>query len=186
MDERIKKGKFEYLVKWKGSHNRKDKTWEPVQNIGQYQHLIDAFEKNLMKSKKEQDITEKVENLEAIKRESQGKTENKEVDNNASMKEAKSDNTQQAQKTNTQKKKKEVNKNMEDKNETDPVEEVYIIESLLKKNGSKFLVKWENYSDEYNSWEPKSSIPANIVKVISKELYLKQTYYLSYIEILIP
>ena len=74
------------------------------------------------------------------------------------------------------KKKEEVNKNMEDKNETDPVEEVYIIESLLKKNGSKFLVKWENYSDEYNSWEPKSSIPANIVKVISKELHFKPNY----------
>jgi hypothetical protein len=68
------------LIKWKGSHNRKDKTWEPVQNIGQYQHLIDAFEKNVMKSKTEQDITEKVKNIEAIKRESQGKTENIEVD----------------------------------------------------------------------------------------------------------
>ena len=53
-----------------------------------------------MKSKKEEDITEKVENLEAIKRESQGKTENIEVDNNASMKEAKGDNVQQAKKTN--------------------------------------------------------------------------------------
>ena len=42
---------------------------------------------------------------------------------------------------------------------------VYIIESLLKKEGSMFLVKWENYSDLWNSWEPKEGIPPFIVKV---------------------
>ena len=44
-------------------------------------------------------------------------------------------------------------------------EEVYIVEALLEKKGSKFLVKWENYNNDWNSWEPKAGLPAFIVKV---------------------
>ena len=46
-------------------------------------------------------------------------------------------------------------------------DKVYIIESLLKKDGSMFLVKWENYSASWNSWEPREGIPPYIVKVHS-------------------
>ena len=53
-------------------------------------------------------------------------------------------------------------------------DEVYNIESLLKKEGSMYLVKWENYSHRWNSWEPKAAIPAFIVKVtlFKDQLYL--------------
>ena len=53
-------------------------------------------------------------------------------------------------------------------------DEVYIIESLLKKEGSMYLVKWENYSHRWNSWEPKGGIPVFIVKVtlFKHQLYL--------------
>ena len=44
-------------------------------------------------------------------------------------------------------------------------EETYNIESLVKKAGSKYLVRWENYSEEYNTWEPRKSIPKFILKV---------------------
>ena len=44
-------------------------------------------------------------------------------------------------------------------------EETYIIESLLEKKGSKFLVKWEQFSEEWNSWEPRSGLPVFITKV---------------------
>ena len=44
-------------------------------------------------------------------------------------------------------------------------EEEFIVESLLEKKGSKYLVKWEQYSDEWNSWEPKSGLPEFILKV---------------------
>jgi len=46
-----------------------------------------------------------------------------------------------------------------------PKEDVYIIESLKEKKGNNFLVKWENYTDEENTWEPRSSIPGFILKV---------------------
>jgi len=49
-------------------------------------------------------------------------------------------------------------------------EDVYIIESLLEKKGLKFLVKWENYSNDWNSWEPKSGLPTFIVKYYEEDL----------------
>ena len=52
---------------------------------------------------------------------------------------------------------------VEEKNDTE--EDVYIIESLKERSGNKFLVKWENYPEEENTWEPKSSIPDYILKV---------------------
>ena len=45
-------------------------------------------------------------------------------------------------------------------------DKVYTIEALLEKEGSMFLVKWENYSSLLNSWEPRDGIPPFIVKVI--------------------
>ena len=45
------------------------------------------------------------------------------------------------------------------------LEEVYIVEALLEKKGSTFLVKWENYDKDWNSWEPRTGLPAFIVKV---------------------
>ena len=30
--------------------------------------------------------------------------------------------------------------------------EVYIIEKIIRKNKNKYLVKWRNYSDDFNSW----------------------------------
>ena len=48
-------------------------------------------------------------------------------------------------------------------------DEVYIIESLIEREGkgSYFLVKWENYGEDWNSWEPRSEIPSFIVEVRS-------------------
>jgi len=49
-------------------------------------------------------------------------------------------------------------------------EEVYIIESLREKSGNKFLVKWENYPEDENTWEPKSSIPDYILQFYEEDL----------------
>ena len=48
-----------------------------------------------------------------------------------------------------------------------PQEEMFIVESLLEKKGSSFLVKWENYNEDWNSWEPRAGIPSFIVQVIT-------------------
>ena len=43
-----------------------------------------------------------------------------------------------------------------------PVREEYVVEKILdmKKQGSavKYLIKWEGFDDEFNSWEPKSNL----------------------------
>merc|ERR1711971_246765 len=114
LDRRVgRKGKTEYLIKWKNYENNDDNnTWEPVQNIIEgYKHLIESFEENLIKEKKSE-LSKEIPPV----------------------------------KTESKKKKKEPKPTKKTKKPTVPVqEEVYIIESLIKRNGSKFLVKWENY-----------------------------------------
>ena len=36
--------------------------------------------------------------------------------------------------------------------------QVYIIEKIIRKNKSKYLVKWRNYSNDFNSWIDKDDI----------------------------
>ena len=36
--------------------------------------------------------------------------------------------------------------------------EVYVIEKIIRKNKNKYLVKWRNYSNEFNSWIDKDDI----------------------------
>jgi len=67
---------------------------------------------------------------------------------------AKKDDTQKSETTNVEKKKKPATKQ----------NDVYNIETLIEKKGSKYLVKWENYPEDQNTWEPRSSIPAFILK----------------------
>jgi len=43
VSKRIKKGKVEYLVKWKGWENPDDNTWEPVEHL-ECPELIEAYE----------------------------------------------------------------------------------------------------------------------------------------------
>ena len=36
--------------------------------------------------------------------------------------------------------------------------EIYIIEKIIKKNKKKYLVKWRNYSSDFNSWVNKDDV----------------------------
>ena len=36
--------------------------------------------------------------------------------------------------------------------------EVYVIEKIIRKNKNKYLVKWRNYSSNFNSWVDKDDI----------------------------
>jgi predicted ATP-binding protein involved in virulence len=52
LDKRIaKKGKVEYLIKWK---NLDKNTWDYFENIENFKHLVYSFEKKLMDAKKKQ------------------------------------------------------------------------------------------------------------------------------------
>ena len=60
-----------------------------------------------------------------------------------------------------------------------PVDEaVYNVEALIAKKGSTYLVKWENYPDDQNTWEPTCSIPDLIVEVdISHSSIISYSFY---------
>ena len=36
--------------------------------------------------------------------------------------------------------------------------DLYIIEKIIRKNKNRYLVKWRNYSDKFNSWVDKDDI----------------------------
>ena len=35
---------------------------------------------------------------------------------------------------------------------------LYIIEKIIRKVGDKYLIKWRNYSNDFNSWIDKNDI----------------------------
>ena len=41
----------------------------------------------------------------------------------------------------------------------------YLIEALLDKKGTSYLVKWKKYPSAYNSWEPSFALPPAVIKV---------------------
>ena len=141
----MKKGKSEYSVKWKNYNKPEDNTWEPANNIDGYKDLIQDFEKSLTDDK-----FNKSDNNKDVKRKE--KTSTKKDG-------GKFDKGGKPEKGGGKAKQKSKRENKTAKGD------VYIIESLIKKKGSKYFVKWENYSDELNTWEPAASIPHFIVKV---------------------
>ena len=63
------------------------------------------------------------------------------------------------------KKGKNTGEDIKDEVKDEPEDDVYIIESLREKKGNQFLVKWENYPEVENTWEPRASIPDYILQV---------------------
>ena len=53
------------------------------------------------------------------------------------------------------------------------------IHSIQKSKGDRFLIKWDGYSDEENTWEPRSSIPQYILKVNKYISFLSTNLFLS-------
>ena len=75
LDKRVaKKGKVEYLVKWKNFDKADDDTWEYFENIEEYEKEVYEFETKLMnmkkmKNKEKKELVEEVSNIEADKEE---------------------------------------------------------------------------------------------------------------------
>ena len=41
---------------------------------------------------------------------------------------------------------------------TKNISQVYIIEKIIRKNKNKYLVKWRNFSNDFNSWIDKDNV----------------------------
>merc|ERR1719264_480388 len=54
LEKRVKKGKTEYLVKWKGYEDESENTWEPVENLDCEDKILD-YEKKEKEKKKDKD-----------------------------------------------------------------------------------------------------------------------------------
>ena len=161
LDKRFtKKGKVEFLIKWKNYDKPEDNTWEPLSDTGDDKHMVDAYENKLLA---EANINKKIIQTEKCKIDSDRK-------NRYVREPAKKLIEKKASKADLKKSKEEETKTNKNGKRPKKKEETYIIESLVKKSGSKYLVKWENYPADENTWEHKTSIPKFILKVNNKLL----------------
>ncbi|CAL8085484.1 unnamed protein product [Orchesella dallaii] len=58
-------------------------------------------------------------------------------------------------------------------------EQMFLVEKILKKrNGtdgkSIYLIKWEGYGDEENTWEPEENLPTHLISQFKEELKEKK------------
>ena len=53
-------------------------------------------------------------------------------------------------------------------------EEEYVIEKLVDKQYFNYLVKWKGYGKKHNTWEPKSSLPPELINSFEKEQEIKK------------
>ena len=61
LDKRIaKKGKVEYLIKWKTFNNTDDNTWEYFENIEEFKNKVYKFETKLNEEKQKQSASSTV------------------------------------------------------------------------------------------------------------------------------
>ena len=60
----------------------------------------------------------------------------------------------------------------DDDDGADKDEAVYNIEALVAKKDGEYLVKWENYPEEENTWEPAWCIPDSILEVSTRKYYI--------------
>merc|ERR1712130_804212 len=170
-----KKGKTEYLIKWKNYDSPDDNTWEPAHSL-EADEIIEQFEKEL-KEKDENESNAKeleINEEEEIKEKQEQKIEcdsEVEIKEEEERKGTESNPTKGEVKTKAkpQKVKKKAVKPTK-KSKPPPTDDVYNIEALTEKKGSKYLVKWENFPEDQNTWEPKSSIPDHILKFYEEDL----------------
>jgi len=159
LEKRVRGKKTEYLVKWKHFDDPAEDTWESGSNLGE--NIVKEFEKK-------KDIKEKLKIRLSLS--SNGSTPVRESSRTPKAK------SQEPGEPKADKKKKDEgpHKNVETpkskpKSEKSSGPKEYLIESILKKEGNKYLVKWEGYPSSQNTWEPKSSIAKFIINFYEED-----------------
>ena len=176
-----KKGN-KYLVKWEG-YSDNDNTWEPASSIPK--HILKFYETDEKRFGKPYPDPDEGDNVdELVDRILDKQTKASAIDNiikksSRSSILSKSSDTPKSKRSSTAKvdtprsSKKESREPPAKTKTPKPKErsknEVYIIESLLKKEANKYLVKWENFPSSQNTWEPKSAIPKFILDYYNED-----------------
>ena len=159
LEKRVRGKKTEYLVKWKHFDDPAEDTWESGSNLGE--NIIKEFEKK-------KDMKEKLKIRLSLS--SNNSTPVRESSRTPKAK------SQEPKEPKSDKKKKDEGPNKHDgtpkskpKSEKGSGPKEYLIESLLKKDGNKYLVKWEGYPSSQNTWEPRSSIAKFIINFYEED-----------------
>ena len=186
LEKRTLKGKkIEYLIQW---INCSKDSWESADNLEGVEDTINQFEMEL-KAKNEKEIKilgknqdmnvnqnesngfqgndKKATNLDQVKATNRDDEEQSNIKNDVKVEEYNNLNANnKVQSTQHDMKVENVRKKNTEKSKPLFIEDdVYNIEALIEKKESNYLVKWENYPEDQNTWEPKSSIPHFIIKV---------------------
>ena len=141
LDKKMKGKKVEYLVQWKNFDDPiLNPSWEDSTNLSV--ELIGEFEHSIEKKKEKIAATNGSGTSQKRRESLTQKTPNR----RDSLPKAEPRSASKSKATN-----------------------VFIIESLLKKEANKYLVKWENYPASQNTWEPKSAIPKFVLDFYEKD-----------------
>merc|ERR1712141_837018 len=178
VEKRMKKGKAEYLIKWKGwSHD--DDTWEPRSNLD-CDKIIDDFEKKLDESQSKKSNTEKSLKKKAVEDETTSTNDNekrKSKVNTEKVKEADSSNNDKK----LDKRSSKVGKDKPDSEEpaNDLIADEIVDKRTVKGGKNEYLIKWKGKKSKDNSWEGTKAIKdKELVKAFEarhKEQSEKQT-----------
>jgi len=128
VDKRKRRGKIQYLVKWKG-WDEKDNTWEVQSNIN-CKELIEEFETKVKQNDKKDRLT----------------TDDK-LDANVENK-GDAENEKEPETKNT---------GLSDENDEEYVVES-ILEKRTRRGKFEYLVKWKDWPEEENTWETQDKI----------------------------
>lgn len=157
VEKRLKRGKVEYLIKWKGwSHD--DNTWEPKANLD-CEKIIENFEKKLNDSQStKKSTTEKSSRKKLGDEESVSINESeKRKSSRASLE--KESNTSVSKDKRSDKKSNRGEKDNDDKD--DPSEDCIAQEIIDHRSGkggkTEYLIKWKGKKSKENSWEDSKS-----------------------------
>ena len=176
-------GGTEYLVKWKGWEDKKDRTWEPEEHLEGSEKLVKNFEdkmekKELLKKSRKERKTESLE-------ESSGESEDEAKITKKVLAPARRQSYMTSQKETLKKAKKKRKTESSDESEEEALadseqSEDWEVEKILKKRvgqdgGMEYLVKWKGWEDKKDrTWEPEEHLEGSEKLVKSFEAKLEK------------
>ncbi|KAK3094693.1 hypothetical protein FSP39_004990 [Pinctada imbricata] len=156
LDNRVKNGKTEYLIKWKNYHESEN-TWEPEENIEAVE-LLARYKKKVHSATKAERFSKLKKKLEQIKSRSPDREEKKEKSPTPTT---------------------EKSPAAEPKLHPSSHPEKFVVERVLEereKDGRKeYFLKWRGYPHSDNTWEPAENVDCpDLIRIFYSEKKRKE------------